>query len=68
MNAEAKAIKAWKAAHADCYDVTTLNPRGSGQYLANRLDRAFLDGLAVGREIERAEIEARLLAVVRGTR
>ena len=63
MNAEAKATHEWKESCPDLFDVTTL---GTKQYLANRLVSAFHDGMFAGRQIERAEIEARVLAVVRG--
>jgi hypothetical protein len=66
MNAEAKALKGFQGSHTSFYTVTTLGTKSPVQYLANRLDGAFLAGLDAGRKIERDEIEARLLAVARG--
>jgi hypothetical protein len=66
MNAEAKATQAWKESCPDLFDVTTLGDKHPAEYLANRLESAFHDGMFAGRQIERAEIEARLLAAVRG--
>ena len=66
MNAEAKATQEWKESCHNLFDATTLGDKRPAEYLANRLESAFHDGMFAGRQIERAEIEARLLTVVRG--
>jgi|HubBroStandDraft_4_1064222.scaffolds.fasta_scaffold35062_3 hypothetical protein len=71
MNEEQAAIDAWFESDEgrSLSDVTTIMSqvnKTDSQYLRNRLYRAFTAGMKAGRQIEREEIEGRLLKLLRG--
>ena len=66
MNAEGLALKSFQDRWQGLFLYSTLGAVGQDKCLKNRLDAAFLAGLAEGRRICLQEIEDRMLAIVRG--